>query len=429
MNITTQLDVNLIALDTDDEVTVMLDLEAPPLAADLVRPAASLQVVLDRSGSMSGAPLEGAKDALIALVRRLAPTDNFGLVTFDNEAQVVVPAGPLTDKESVIAKIRQVASGGSTDLGAGLLRGLREIKRVATAGGTLLVVSDGHINAGIRDAGELSGVAARAYGDGIVISTLGYGEHYDETLLAALAKAGAGNHVFASNPDDAGAEISREVTGLLTKALQAMTLTVELEPSVKMVRLYNDLPAAALPGGRIMIEIGDLYADEKRRLLLKLKVPGKSTLGPAKVATLALEYIELPALIEHVAKLPIAVNVVPGSEAAERLSNPIVVSETLFQEAQECKKLASEAFENDHVSPARDHLARAKSHLVSALSTAPASSSDDIRREIATVEQMIHMADRQSTRYMSKLSRSSYHEMNRKRGRSEEPNVEDAGTH
>lgn len=70
---------------------------------------------------MDGAPLEGA-EALVALVRRLEPTDNFGLVTFDDSAQVVVPAGPLTDKDNVIRLIESVRSGGSTDLSAGWAR-------------------------------------------------------------------------------------------------------------------------------------------------------------------------------------------------------------------------------------------------------------------------------------------------------------------
>ena len=131
MKINALLDVNVVAHETEDEVAVLLELEAPAALADVTRPQASLQVVLDRSGSMDGAPLEGAKKALVALVRRLEPTDNFGLVTFDDSAQVVVPAGPLADKDAVIAQIQAVRAGGSTDLSAGYLRGLREIRRVA----------------------------------------------------------------------------------------------------------------------------------------------------------------------------------------------------------------------------------------------------------------------------------------------------------
>ena len=57
-----------------------------------------MQVVLDRSGSMDGERLDAAKQALGALVDRLDPTDRFGVVAFDDEVQVVVPAGALHDK-------------------------------------------------------------------------------------------------------------------------------------------------------------------------------------------------------------------------------------------------------------------------------------------------------------------------------------------
>ena len=206
MKINALLDVNVVAHETEDEVAVLLELEAPPALADATRPQASLQVVLDRSGSMRGEPLEGAKNALIALVRRLEPGDNFGLVTFDDSAQVVAPAGPLTDRDAVIAQIQAVHAGGTTDLSAGYLRGLREIRRVIpTAGGkrgsgTVLVVSDGHVNAGIKDAGEFASVTSKAYADSIVTSTLGYGRGYDESLLTAIARSGSGTTSSPTTP-------------------------------------------------------------------------------------------------------------------------------------------------------------------------------------------------------------------------------------
>ena len=159
---------------------------------------------------MHGAPLEGAKKALVALVRRLEPTDNFGLVTFDDAAQVVVPAGPLTDKDA-IAQI--VHAGGEIDLSAGYLRGLREIRRVARNGGTVLVISDGHVNTGICDADEFASITANAYSETIVTSTLGYGQGYDETLLSAIARSGSGNHVFADNPTRPAPPSSAKSTG------------------------------------------------------------------------------------------------------------------------------------------------------------------------------------------------------------------------
>jgi Ca-activated chloride channel family protein len=427
MKINALLNVNVVAHETEDEVAVLLEVEAPASIADLTRPQASLQVVLDRSGSMSGAPLEGAKRALIALVRRLEPSDNFGLVTFDDSAQVVVPAGPLTDKEAVIRLIEAVHPGGSTDLSAGYLRGLREIRRVAgDNGGTVLVVSDGHVNAGIQSVDEFASVTSKAYGERIVTSTLGYGHGYDETLLSAIARSGSGNHVFADSPDAAGAAIASEVDGLLNKVVQAVSLTIHFEPAVEFLRLFNDLPATQIGADQVVVELGDLYAEEARKVLLKFKVPAIAELGLAKIATLELAYVELPGFVEQVASLPITVNVVPGDEAAGRVALPTVESEVLFQEAQEVKRQASEAFGRGEFDEGQRLIGESWSRLARSLEAAPEALKAEIRAEIdqvAGMEQYGQDMGVAGTEYMSKLSRASHHRGSRQRGRAVEPEL------
>jgi Ca-activated chloride channel family protein len=427
MKITALLDVNVVAFEEEDEVSVLLELEAPAAPAELARPQASLQVVLDRSGSMSGPPLEGAKKALASLVRRLEPGDNFGLVTFDDSAQVVVPAGPVTDKESIVRRIATIDAGGTTDLSAGYLRGLREVRRVAKAAGTVLIISDGHVNAGIQSVDDFASITSKAYANAIVTSTLGFGQGYDETLLSAIARSGSGNHMFAENPDAAAAAIAGEVDGLLNKVVQALSLTVRFEPAVLFLRLYNDLPAQHIGDGAVMIELGDLYGQEARKLLLKFKVPAMAALGLAKIATLELTYIELPGLIEHTATLPIHVNVVPGDEAAGRVPHPTVQSEVLFQEAQDAKRQASEAFERGDLEVGKRLLGETQARLSQSLDVAPELLKPEIRAELDDVDRMDAMTYDVGTAYMSKMSRDSYHLMNRKRGRTVRPDSHTAG--
>jgi Ca-activated chloride channel family protein len=421
MKFSAQLDVNVVAHEADDEVALLLDLEAPAAPGsgdDTDRAGSSLQVVLDRSGSMAGPPLDGALEALAALVQRLDARDNFGLVTFDNSVQVVVPAGPLTDKEGVIDRIAQVHPGGMTDLSGGYLRGLQEVKRVAgDAGGTLLVVSDGHVNSGISDPEQLGDLARDAHGKGIVTSTLGYGLGYDETLLTALSRGGSGNHHFAENPDAAGAAIASEVTDLLAKSVQAASLTVTFSSDVEMLRLYNDLPATRIGAGAVMIELGDFYFQERRKLLMKFKVPAMTALGLAQIATLELRYVELPSLIEQVVSLPVTVNVVPGDEAAGRVADATVVTEVLFQEAQESKRLASEAMERGDRGTARRLLEQAVRTLDDAVEAAPPALREEVDREASDVRFMGEQTILGDAGYVSKMTRASYHQQNRKRGR------------
>jgi Ca-activated chloride channel family protein len=69
MELKTTLDVDLVAVETADEVAVLLDLAAPPATA---RPARALQVVLDRSGSMAGERLDAELLAEAVLLQSLA---------------------------------------------------------------------------------------------------------------------------------------------------------------------------------------------------------------------------------------------------------------------------------------------------------------------------------------------------------------------
>src|SRR5690349_20340001 len=183
MRLTAHLDVEMIALETDDQLSVMIELTAPAAPDAGERPPSTLEVVLDRSGSMEGGRLSGARTALTSLVDRLDPRDHFGLVLFDDRVDVAVPAGPLTDKAAVKRAIAAVHTRGNTDLSGGYLRGLQEARRVAApAGATVLVISDGHANAGVTDPEALAQVAAEAYTHGVTSSTLGFGLGYDERI-------------------------------------------------------------------------------------------------------------------------------------------------------------------------------------------------------------------------------------------------------
>lgn len=420
MKFSAALDVDVVALESAREVTLLLDLTAPPAPTGERAPTA-LQVVLDRSGSMSGAPLDGAIKALTGVVAQLDPNDIFGVVTFDTAAAVDVPSGPLSDKEAAVRRIRAIGPGGCTDLSSGYLRGLQELRRGAGAagisGGTVLVISDGHVNEGITDLDEFASITAKAAADGIITSTLGYGRGYDETLLAAMARAGSGNHVFADDPDAAGGAIAGEVTGLLAKVAQAVTLTVRYQPVVQELSLYNDLPAHQIGDGEVMIELGDLYSEEGRKLLLRLQVDALGALGAAQIAELELRYVETATLTEHTVTLPVSVNVVPGDEAAGRVPDPRVQSEKLYQEGQAAKLEASKAYERGDISGASEYLRNSNVSLTCAALLVSPDDRASIDAEIDANEELQANASAVGAAYASKRSRDSYHQGNRKRGR------------
>ncbi len=413
MELNTLMDVDLVAVESEDEVTVMLELTAPAQASDAPRAPAAIQVVLDRSGSMAGERLEAACVALAELVERLDPADRLGVVAFDDEVEVVIPAGPVLDKAAARAAVLRIAPRGSTNLSSGLLRGLQEAQRAAVAGGaTLLLLSDGHANIGVTSAEALEAVAARARRHGVTTSTVGIGLGYDETLLAAIARGGQGTHAFAEDGDGAGTVVAGEVAGLLSKTVQAASLIIRPKASVQTVTIWNDLPSQPVERG-VMIELGDLWAGEARKLLLSFAVPAMPGLGLAEIAALELRYVAVPEFTEETVTLPLHVNVVPGDQAAGRVRDAKVQSELLFQQAQDAKRRAADALNRGDATSALAAYGAAGE----ALAAAPAAGSAELREEAAIIAELARRVTAGDTVWSAKRARAEHARKSRKRGR------------
>ena len=270
MQVKALLDVDMVALEATDKVTLMLDLTAPQNPMHATRPGQAVQVVLDRSGSMDGAPLDAAKGSLIKLIDRLAPQDSFGLVAFDDSALVIAPMRTIADHHlpSLRKVIREMQTGGSTDISAGYLMGLRELTRVQASGGsTLLLISDGHANAGEKDPKFFSEVAIKSATQKVTTSTIGLGNGYDETILEALAQGGGGAHRFAGTIDEAVGAIAAEVNDLLDKTI--VNAVLRLTPTSAMTQVPTIEILQRLPhwmdGTTYVIQLGDLFSGENRQ--------------------------------------------------------------------------------------------------------------------------------------------------------------------
>src|SRR5471030_1900324 len=88
-----------VVKNSPQEIVVKIDLSAIADRKKVRRTPLNLAVVLDKSGSMTGAKLEKTKQAAMQLVDRLAPDDIFSLVIFSDHAELLVPA---QDRKSVV---------------------------------------------------------------------------------------------------------------------------------------------------------------------------------------------------------------------------------------------------------------------------------------------------------------------------------------
>ena len=387
MEINAKLDVDVVALQADDEVTCLLTLTAPtpPQTAD--HPGETLIVVVDRSGSMQGEPLQSVRTALHSLADRLKPQDTFGVVTFDSEALVQVPARSMADHHlpTVHSLIEAIHAGGTTDLSAGYLLGLSEARRhLSDTGASVILLSDGHANQGITDPVQLGGVASQARGETITTTTIGIGTGYDESLLAELATHGSGSHRFAYTDDDAIAVVSEEAGDLLNKAI--LNAVARIRPTdeglIERIGTWQMLPrwveTDADGAKMLVIALGDLYAGEQREVLLRIDVPAIAALGHHHLADIAIEYVALPELVQQTITWPLAVNVVPGDEASGRIPDPTVVTARLLAETTEAKRQATEALGLDDSATAASLLDAQRSRLQDIIVRMELNTPDDV---------------------------------------------------
>jgi len=407
------LDLDMVALESDDRVTLMLDLTAPINEASKDRPGQAVQIVLDRSGSMEGGPLESAKESILKLIDRLAPQDSFGLVAFDDTALVIAPIRTMADHDMPALRraVRQMHTGGSTDISAGYLLGLRELNRTPASGGsTLLLISDGHANAGEQDPKFFTEVAATNALAKVTTSSIGLGNGYDEKILEALAQGGGGAHRFASTIDEAIGAIAAEVEDLLDKAI--VNTVLRLTPTVGLTRQPQIEVLQRLPhwkdGDTYVVQLGDLYAGENRRFMIDIEVPGIRALGLCQIAEITIEYLNLADRQEISVTTPINVNVVPGDQAAGRIANPVIRAERLIIAAQSEKATAIEELRSGDSKTASARLLktvaklRTEASLIPVTDAASAESLILIRTEADEIEALAEMAKHEDVAYSSK---------------------------
>lgn len=329
MHASVRLDHRLVAVEGEHDVHVMLQLDAPEPADGAPRPPLRVALVLDRSGSMGGGKLEVAKRCATWLAGRLGARDELAVVGFDDDVRLVSPLRPAGDP-ALRAGIEALQPGGSTNLSGGWLEGRRALAQATGEGPRRIVLlTDGLANVGITDPAQLVRMAASAGADGIGTSTIGFGRDFDEDLLTRFADAGGGNAHYADTPDAVPAIFAREFDGLTRLVAQNVAVEIRPAPQVELVRVLNDYPSQAIPGG-VLVQLGDAYGGESRRLVLSLRLPHLAALGPATVCELVVRSVTVGASVEErTLTVPVVVNVVSAGEAASAVPDAAVVEEVL----------------------------------------------------------------------------------------------------
>ena len=223
---------NGILLNQENTFDVLLKIssEVEDSPKETERLPLNLSLVIDRSGSMNGEPLEEAKKCASMLVDRMSEKDRLSVVTYESHAEVLVTSQPVSHKSRLKSQIRGITTGGMTALYDGWSLGAEEVAKNSNDNfiSRVLLLSDGQANRGLTDDDVIASHCRKMAEAGVTTSTYGLSEHFNENLMAGMASAGQGQAHYGQTAEDLMDPFQEEFD--LLEALLARRMRLRMMP-------------------------------------------------------------------------------------------------------------------------------------------------------------------------------------------------------
>ncbi len=225
----------------------------------------SVVAVVDRSGSMSGAPIERVREALHALVDQLRDGDRLGIVLYGTTSlvhQTVVDAVP--NRAALHTAIDAIAIDGATSMEAGLQLGYQAaLAEVPQSRGRtrLMLFTDENPNVGNVSAEGFMGQALAGSRAGVGLTTIGVGVHYDGALATRISSVRGGNLFFLPREGAGSALFEREFENMVSEVAQDIVISIDPAPGYRVSGVFG-VPGELIgneSSGTVTVTIGSAF--------------------------------------------------------------------------------------------------------------------------------------------------------------------------
>ncbi len=213
----------------------------------------NIVLVLDDSGSMSGAPIAQVLAATRAIVDRLGPNDNLGIVGFADSAEVVHPIVNGVQRDSLRRMTDPYAwahgrRGYGTNMAVGLECGMAELRRHMQPNrvNRLILLTDGFAS----NPEQTLQIAHGVSGERVTIVSLGFGGEFDMNFMDQIASysGGAAEYIDPNNLNAAIASFLDQLSSIQNQLTNNTRIRLQFRGEHRITDFYQTHPKVIYHG-------------------------------------------------------------------------------------------------------------------------------------------------------------------------------------
>jgi Ca-activated chloride channel family protein len=259
-------------INEDQLIYALLEIECLKQPEEIHEPQSHVCLVVDQSTSMKGKRIDMVKANISRLLKELSGRDLISIVTFSDDAQIILPPTSITNINLIDSKISQITPAGGTEIKKGLQTGIDLLwkGKEKNSASYLVLLTDGQT---YGDEDACLALAKKAAKRGIVINSLGIGNDWNDHFLEKLTSITGGTASLVSSKDDLVTHLQRIFESLDIVYARNLTLYSEPDPRYEMKSLFRLEPGIVeFSNLDQQIVLGDLLYKKRSIYLMEFLV-------------------------------------------------------------------------------------------------------------------------------------------------------------
>lgn len=254
-------------------------------------PKLNLAFVIDKSGSMAGEDrIEELKRSLETFLKKLRPTDQISLITFEDFEKVDIPSQPL-NIDRALEVVRRLEAGGGTNIYKGMMAGYKEVAKGFRRGSAnrVIILSDGY---GVTPVEEILAAQKPFTAKGIECSTVGVGAAYNYSLLKLMATKGGGMVEHVGDAKGLQSAFQNQLASVMFPVARNVKFEVIFPQGLEYKQLYGH-ELTAKSGNRLTVRLKNFYAGLDEIAFIRFLVPHPTKELCDKPVTVRISYTDV----------------------------------------------------------------------------------------------------------------------------------------